>query len=567
MSGSAENRNKNKLCEFHGDKGHNTDECIYLKKQIEEAVKSEQLSHLIKELKQGNSKANRLKSSQKRRNLQQSKGPDNIYGAAMTIEHSTSAQMNFINVRSPSPYNRIIDRPGIRKIQVVSSIAHGMPKFPVKEGIVTLLSRIKVAIHPEYPEQIITIGGSLFEKGRMELCSSLKDNLDVFDWKPSTMTGVPRSIAEHRLNIREGCSPIRQKKIGQAPDINKAIQEEVKMLVEAQIMREGNDQRGPVNRKGFATDINLFISRVLQAPKINYSPMEKLILALVHAARRLRRYFQVGFGLTGSGWQAHLIVVITDQPIKQILSWPENARKMAKWTFELGAYGITYIPRTFICGQFLADFIAERPDKDALPIGIPTEEEIPEPWTLFTDGSLCLEDKGSKYDPISGKIKALINGFKKFSIKQVPRSENKKAYALSKIASTSFTHLTKQVLVEVLKEKSIDEKEIFAVVEEEGHTWMTPLLEYLTDDTLPAKTKRARAIKIKSRQYAIIGGVLYRRSFLEPWLRCVGPLQVEYVVRENHEGSCNMHSGPRFGLPEEIISDNRKQFRDNPFKE
>nr|GEV60832.1 DNA-directed DNA polymerase [Tanacetum cinerariifolium] len=47
------------------------------------------------------------------------------------------------------------------------------------------------------------------------------------------------------------------------------------------------------------------------------------------------------------------------------------------------------------------------------------------------------------------KAKALINDFKKFSIKQVPRSKNKKADALSKIASTTFAHLTKQVLVEV----------------------------------------------------------------------------------------------------------------------
>ncbi|GKB99156.1 reverse transcriptase domain-containing protein [Tanacetum coccineum] len=65
------------------------------------------------------------------------------------------------------------------------------------------------------------------------------------------------------------------------------------------------------------------------------------------------------------------------------------------------------------------------------------------------------------------------------------------------------------------------------------------------DGTLPAKAKKARAIKIKARQYVIIGGVLYRKSFLKPWLRCVGPLQAEYVVREIHEGSCSMHSGPR----------------------
>ncbi|GJZ12209.1 reverse transcriptase domain-containing protein [Tanacetum coccineum] len=112
-------------------------------------------------------------------------------------------------------------------------------------------------------------------------------------------------------------------------------------------------------------------------------------------------------------------------------------------------------------------------------------------------------------------------------------------------------------------------------MEEEGYCWMTPLIEYLAEGTLPANTKKARAVRIKARQYVMINGVLYRKSFLEPWLRCVGPTQAEYVAKEIHEGSCSMHSGLRsivakairFGLPGEIISDNEKQFRDNPFKD
>ncbi|GJZ46498.1 reverse transcriptase domain-containing protein [Tanacetum coccineum] len=95
------------------------------------------------------------------------------------------------------------------------------------------------------------------------------------------------------------------------------------------------------------------------------------------------------------------------------------------------------------------------------------------------------------------KVKTLTNSFKAFSIKQVPRSENKKADALSKIASTSFAHLSKQVLVEELK-KSISATEVLAVVEEEGDTWMTPIFKYLTDETLPAEAKKARAMRRKS---------------------------------------------------------------------
>ncbi|GJW08061.1 reverse transcriptase domain-containing protein [Tanacetum coccineum] len=150
-------------------------------------------------------------------------------------EHSTSAWMNFMVIRSPSQYNGIIGRPGIRKIRAIPSTTHGMLKFPVEGGTVTLRSsrvipmkcamisgpstqppvasqvleeKIKMAIHPEYLEQKIAIRSTLTEKGRRELCALLRQNLDVFAWKPADMTGVPRHITEHRLNIRECCLPI-----------------------------------------------------------------------------------------------------------------------------------------------------------------------------------------------------------------------------------------------------------------------------------------------------------------------------------------------------------------------
>ena len=68
------------------------------------------------------------------------------------------------------------------------------------------------------------------------------------------------------------------------------------------------------------------------------------------------------------------------------------------------------------------------------------------------------------------KTKSLIQNFDKFTIKQVPRGENRKADALSKIASTSFAHLSKQILVETLKNKSISEMEISTVIEERDPT-------------------------------------------------------------------------------------------------
>ncbi|GJZ22776.1 reverse transcriptase domain-containing protein [Tanacetum coccineum] len=271
-----------------------------------------------------------------------------------------------------------------------------------------------------------------------------------------------------------------------------------------------------------------FFSRALRGPELNYTSMEKLVLALVHASKPLKRYFQ-----------AHPIIVITDQPIQQVLSRPEVAGRLQKWSIELGEYAIHYRPRVSVKGQILADFIVERPEEDSPNTLMEVEEELPEPWILFTDGSSCTDGSGAgliltnpegmeftyalrfrfgatnneaEYEAlIAGlriseqmgvknlqanvdsrlvanqvnityvakeadmiryleKVRTLTNGFKAFSIRQVPRSENKKADALSKIASTSFAHLSKQVLVEELKEKSISEVEILAVVEEEGDT-------------------------------------------------------------------------------------------------
>ncbi|GJV97724.1 reverse transcriptase domain-containing protein [Tanacetum coccineum] len=222
----------------------------------------------------------------------------------------------------------------------------------------------------------------------------------------------------------------------------------------------------------------------------------------------------------------------------------------------LGEHNITYRPKTSVKGQTLADFLIKKPDE--APPDMLMVETLQEPWTLFTDGSSCVD--GSEYEAlIAGlriaiqmgvsnvhvsvdsklvanqvlgtyvakeenmikyleKAKSLISGFANFSISQVPRSKNKKTDALSKIASTGFAHLSKQVLVDVLKEKSIQEEEVATVVEEEGPTRMAPIVEYLKNGTLPDDRKKASKLRIKARQYELLEGVLYRRSFLNPWL-------------------------------------------------
>ncbi|GJV37378.1 reverse transcriptase domain-containing protein [Tanacetum coccineum] len=124
------------------------------------------------------------------------------------------------------------------------------------------------------------------------------------------------------------------------------------------------------------------LNRALRGSEINYTSMEKLVLVLVHASKPLKRYFQ-----------AHPIIVITDQPIEQVLSRSKIAGRLQKWSIELGEYTLHYRPRVSVKGQILADFIVERPEEDSPDTLMEVEKELPK--ILFTDGSSCTNGSGA----------------------------------------------------------------------------------------------------------------------------------------------------------------------------
>ncbi|GJT03016.1 reverse transcriptase domain-containing protein [Tanacetum coccineum] len=196
----------------------------------------------------------------------------------------------------------------------------------------------------------------------------------------------------------------------------------------------------------------------------------------------------------------------------------------------LGEHNITYRPRTLVKGHILAEFLIEKPDENLL--NTPVVATPPEPWTLFTDGSSCVDRSGAGLiltDPEGTEFTYALRF--QFTASNNKADKNKKADALSKIASTSFAHLSKQVLVEVLQEKSIQEKVVKTVVEEDGPTWMTPTMEYMKDGTLPGDKKEASKLHIKARHYELMEGTLCRRSFLKSWLRTTVSSSKGYATR------------------------------------
>ena len=122
--------------------------------------------------------------------------------------------------------------------------------------------------------------------------------------------------------------------------------------------------------------------------------MEKLAFALVTAARKLKPYFQ-----------AHTIIVLTDQLLKRAMSSPEAAGRIVLWAIELSEFDIQYRPRTVIKGQVMADFIAEYTQlegKGAEGLG---------QWSIHKDGSSNRQAGGAGVviqNPEGDKIECMI---------------------------------------------------------------------------------------------------------------------------------------------------------------
>ena len=115
-----------------------------------------------------------------------------------------------------------------------------------------------------------------------------------------------------------------------------------------------------------------YTSRTLRGAEERYPQIEKLAFALITASRKLRHYFQ-----------AHIINVMTDHPLKKAMNKLEAAGRLIQWAVELSEFDIRYQPRHAIKAQALADSIAEfTPNYNDLD-----EMEDSKKWIVYVDGS------------------------------------------------------------------------------------------------------------------------------------------------------------------------------------
>ena len=76
-----------------------------------------------------------------------------------------------------------------------------------------------------------------------------------------------------------------------------------------------------------------YLSKRLLDVKTRYPELEKLALAFMVASRKLRSYFH-----------AHLIKVLTNYPLRQVLQKSETSGRLLKWAIELGQFEVNFCP-------------------------------------------------------------------------------------------------------------------------------------------------------------------------------------------------------------------------------
>ncbi|XP_022042038.1 uncharacterized protein LOC110944696 [Helianthus annuus] len=478
-------------------------------------------------------------------------------------------QLTFVVINIPSNYDVIVGRPWQSVFGMAVSVGQGTVKFPTKRGITTLQPTQEAflvdgesskkneedeqgwIINLTYPQQRVSVNTNLTEDTLAYLKILLLHNIDIFAWCPEDITGIPRDIAKHELQIPPDVKPIVQQKRSLAPDRSLAACQEVEGIVQAGILQEikyhswianpvmvrkldgtwricidfkdlkkhaqriatfaiyqrlvdkvfarkigknmeayvddlviksktegqmlddiqetfrnlrkinmtlnpvkcsfgfeegkflGHivgkqsikanpkkvkailDTKSPQSKKEverlngklaalkcftskelisdylsvaeeaissvLTTKRNkaqvpvYFFSKTLKLAEIKYPPLEKLALALIKTARRLRRYFQ-----------AHPIKVVNDQPVKNVLEKPKKFGRLAKWAVELGEHNITYVLRKVVKAQIIFDFILEVPKEATTKVNtINTESSDPDTWKLFTDGASRIDGSGA----------------------------------------------------------------------------------------------------------------------------------------------------------------------------
>ncbi|KAK2996907.1 hypothetical protein RJ639_025764 [Escallonia herrerae] len=212
--------------------------------------------------------------------------------------------LDFVVVKIPSAYNAILGRPALNRLQAIVSTYHLKMKFPTEHGIgevkgdqTTARQCYVTSCRSKNKEALII--EDLREDTKMQRGEPVED-----------LVSIERSFEELKTHLSS--PPLLSKPF---PGEDLLIYLSVtKVAVSTVLIREENGIQKPI----------YYVSKVLQDVETRYPKIDKIALALIISARRLRPYFQ-----------SHIIIVLTDQPLRKVLMSPGASGRLVNWNLRV----------------------------------------------------------------------------------------------------------------------------------------------------------------------------------------------------------------------------------------
>ncbi|KAK4385726.1 hypothetical protein Sango_2696600 [Sesamum angolense] len=211
------------------------------------------------------------------------------------------------------------------------------------------------------PGKVTKIGSKMIEDVRNQVVNRLLRNKDIFAWTLQDLEVMDPSVITHHLNLDPSVKRVKDfewtEECQQAFGEVKAHLAKLPLLVKPiprdtfylYISSTSQAVSSVLVREEDGAQTTIYYgSKVLNGAECRYPSTEKMALAFVITARKLRLYFL-----------SYPVGVRTNTPQKQVLGKLEASGRLVKCAIELSEYDISYLPRTTIKAQALADFISE----------------------------------------------------------------------------------------------------------------------------------------------------------------------------------------------------------------
>nr|GEU96017.1 hypothetical protein [Tanacetum cinerariifolium] len=341
---TSQKQNLNKFCDYQGDRGHNTNDCYELKKQIEEAMVLGKLAHLVKDICWNNQwNGNQGRNGMKVINMIKEEGnrkrpfEKGRFGLMSELTFSTIPRSQLTD--KPIIFEGVIKGNQVRRILIdgESSYEHCFRNIDIDIRL-RLRSQIRIAKDDKEKTGFHT-----------------KEGVYCF-------THMPKELKISAATLQRMMEKVLANQIGRNVEIHleevvlksKTISNFISKLAELKHpIREAQTRMETAKESGWTNEAEEALQRI----KRKLGKLQTLMVQeLIHTTRSSIAIFR-----------KHKVKVINDGPMEEILKPSGKEGRLVRWAAEIWTYDISYTSRREVEGLVVNKFFGQGEQVEETP--------------------------------------------------------------------------------------------------------------------------------------------------------------------------------------------------------